>query len=199
MSRFKEAVEEILTGISDAMGKVDQAEIEEFIDALIRAQKAGKMILLVGAGRSSLVGRAFAMRLMHLGFNVFVMGETINPAVAEGDIILIISGSGSTTLPVTAARMAKKLGVKVLAVTSNPVSPLGKISDLKVVIHGRSIVDREDEYVSRQLLGEHESLTPMGTLFENSCMVFLDGLIANLMDRLRVSEDEMKRRHTVIE
>ncbi len=199
MSRFKEAVEEILTGISDAMGQVDQVEIEEFIEALIRAKKAAKMILLVGAGRSSLVGRAFAMRLMHLGFNVFVMGETINPAVTEGDIVLIISGSGSTTLPVTAARMAKKIGVKVLAVTSNPVSPLGKIADLKVVIHGRSIVDREDEYVSRQLLGEHESLTPMGTLFENSCMVFLDGLIANLMDRLRVSEDEMKRRHTVIE
>jgi len=199
MSRFKEAVEEILTGISDAMDQVDQAEIEEFIEALIQAQKARKMILLVGAGRSSLVGRAFAMRLMHLGFNVFVMGETINPAMAEGDIILIISGSGSTTLPVTAAKMAKKLSVKVLAVTSNPASPLGKISDLKVIIHGRNIADREDEYISRQLLGEHESLTPMGTLFENSCMVFLDGLIANLMDRLKVSENEMKRRHTVIE
>lgn len=199
MRRFEEAVEEILNGISEAMSQVDLEQVSEFTNLLIRVQGEGRKVLVVGAGRSSLVGRAFAMRLMHLGFDVFVMGETINPAVSEGDISLIISGSGSTTLPVTVAGMAKKLGVRVLAVTSNPDSPLGKMADHTVVVPGRSMVAREDEYLSRQLLGEHESLTPMGTLFENSCMIFLDSLIAELMDRLAVSEDEMKRRHAAIE
>ena len=132
MRRFGEAVEEILSGISDAMGKVDMGQVERLIEALLQAQGEGRKILVVGAGRSSLVGRAFAMRLLHLGFNVFVMGETLNPSVTQGDIALIISGSGSTTLPVTVTGMAKKLRVKVLAVTSNPDSPIGKMADLMV-------------------------------------------------------------------
>jgi 6-phospho-3-hexuloisomerase len=199
MRRFAEAVGEILKGISDAMEKVDPENVEDLVNELIRAHDEGRRVLVVGAGRSSLVGRAFAMRLMHLGLNVYVLGETINPSVADGDIALVISGSGSTALPVTVAEMAKKLGVRVLAVTSNPDSPLGKLADLTVVVPGRSKAAREDEYHSRQLLGEHESLTPMGTLFENSSMVFLDSLIVELMDRLGVSEDEMKRRHAAIE
>jgi 6-phospho-3-hexuloisomerase len=199
MRRFAEAVGEIIKGISDAMEKVDPENVEDLVKELIRAHDEGRRVLVVGTGRSSLVGRAFAMRLMHLGFNVYVLGETINPSVADGDIALVISGSGSTALPVTVAEMAKKLGVRVLAVTSNPESPLGKLADLTVVVPGRSKAAREDEYHSRQLLGEHESLTPMGTLFENSSMVFLDSLIAELMDRLGVSEDEMKRRHAAIE
>lgn len=199
MRRFSDAVGEILKGISDAMEKVNPEDIEDLVNELIRAHDEGRRVLVVGAGRSSLVGRAFAMRLMHLGLNVYVLGETINPSVADGDIALVISGSGSTALPVTVAEMAKKLGVRVLAVTSNPGSPLGKLADLTVVVPGRSMAAREEEYHSRQLLGEHESLTPMGTLFENSAMVFLDSLIAELMDRLGVSEDEMKRRHAAIE
>jgi 6-phospho-3-hexuloisomerase len=199
MRRFSEAVGEILKGISDAMEKVDPENVEDLVSELIRAHDEGRRVLIIGAGRSSLVGRAFAMRLMHLGLNVYVLGETINPSVADGDIALVISGSGSTALPVTVAEMAKKLGVRVLAVTSNPESPLGKLADLTVVVPGRSKAAREDEYHSRQLMGEHESLTPMGTLFENSCMVFLDSLIAELMARMGVSEDEMKRRHAAIE
>jgi 6-phospho-3-hexuloisomerase len=199
MRRLEEAAEEILRGISDAIRRLDTSQVEGMLEALLRARSEGRKVLIVGAGRSGLVGRAFAMRLMHLGFNTYVMGETITPSVEEGDLILVISGSGSTTLPVAVAEMAKRLNTKVLAVTSHLDSPLGKIADQSVVILGREMIAREDEYVSRQLLGEHESLAPMGTLFEESCMVFLDSIIAELMIRLDVSEEEMKRKHAVIE
>jgi len=199
MKRFEEALDEILRGISESMTQLNHDQVENITQALLRARKAGKRVLIVGAGRSGLVGRAFAMRLMHLGVNVYVMGETINPAVGQDDLAIIISGSGSTALPVTVAEIAKKLGVKVLAVTSNPDSLLGKAADHVVRVPGRSRVALEEEYHSRQLLGEHESLTPMGTLFENSCMIFLDSLIAELMGRLGMSEEDLKRRHAVIE
>ena len=199
MRRFEEAIDEILKGISNAMNQVNPAQIEGVTQALLHARDEERRVLIVGAGRSGLVGRAFAMRLMHLGFNVYVMGETINPAVGEDDLAIIISGSGSTTLPVTVAEIAKKLGVKVLAITSNPKSLLRKAADHGVRVPGRSRVALEEEYHSRQLLGEHESLTPLGTLFENSCMILLDCLIAELMGRLGMSEEEMKRRHAAIE
>lgn len=199
MTRFEEAVGEILKGISKVIRQIDPDQVEGVIQALLKSRSEDKRVLIVGAGRSGLVGRAFAMRLMHLGFNVYVLGETINPAVGEDDLVIVISGSGSTALPVTVAGIAKKLGVNVLAITSNPDSQLGRAADHIMRVPGRSTVALEEEYHSRQLLGEHESLTPMGTLFENSCMILLDSLIAELMGQLGMSEEEMRRRHAAIE
>ena len=81
--------------------------------------------------------------------------------MTKGDLVLVIPGSGSTTLPVTVAEMAKSIGVKVLIVTSNPNSPLGRATDMTVVVLGSSKFAREDEFHSRQLLGEPEFLAPM--------------------------------------
>lgn len=53
-------------------------------------------IFVVGTGRSELVGKAFAMRLMHLGFNVHVVGEVTTPAIRDKDCLIAISGSGET-------------------------------------------------------------------------------------------------------
>ena len=196
---FNEAAEEILRGISEAMRGLSLSQVGGMLEALLLAKSERRKILVVGAGRSGLVGKAFAMRLMHLGFNIYVMGETITPDVGDGDLVLVISGSGSTTLPLTVAKMAKSLGAKVLAVTSHPTSPLGMIADLVVNVPGREMKAREDEYHSRQLLGDHEPLAPMGTMFEDSCMVFLDSIIAELMARMGISEEAMKSKHATIE
>ncbi len=199
MEFLVQAYEEILAGISNALRGLDPKHVDEMITTLINVRNNGKKVMVVGAGRSGLVGKAFAMRLMHLGFNIYVLGETITPDVGEGDLVLVISGSGSTTLPVTAAEMAEKLGAFVLAVTSQPTSPLAKTSKLVVHLPGRQIIQAEEEYHSRQLRGQHESLAPMGTMFEDACMVFLDSVIVELMNRLGATEEVMKRRHATIE
>jgi 6-phospho-3-hexuloisomerase len=199
MRRLNEAAEEILKGIKNAIDNLDHSQIESIIKALLEARENDKKLLLVGAGRSGLVGRAFAMRLMHLGFQVYVMGETITPQVGKGDIVIVVSGSGTTNLPVTIAEMAKKLGSKVMAITSHPDSPLAEIADQVTILLGRETVAMEEDYFSRQLLGEHESLAPMGTMFEDSCMVLFDSIVVEIMARLNISEEEMKERHAVIE
>jgi 6-phospho-3-hexuloisomerase len=199
MEYLTQAFEEILDGMSKALRGLDPLSVETMILRLIEVRNNGKKVMVVGAGRSGLVGKAFAMRLMHLGFNVYVLGETITPNVGEGDLVLVISGSGSTTLPVTVAEMAKKLGSFVVSVTSRPNSVLAKTSDHVVHLPGRQIMDAEEEYHSRQLIGQHESLAPMGTMFEDTCMVFLDSVIVELMNRLGATEEVMRRRHATIE
>jgi 6-phospho-3-hexuloisomerase len=199
MERLHEAADEILKGIQVTIENLNPEQIDSLINTLIEAGDQGKKVVVVGAGRSGLVGKAFAMRLMHLGFNVYVMGETITPSVGEGDIVIVVSGSGTTNLPVTVAEMSKILGAKVLAITSRPDSPLGKISDNVAVVLGREHIVREEDYYSRQLLGEHESLAPMGTMFEVTCMILFDSIVAELMARLEVSEEDMRERHAVIE
>lgn len=194
-----EASEEILRGMARAINAIDPGQVETLLDTLQDVKREGRKALVIGAGRSGLVGKAFAMRLMHVGIDVYVIGETITPAIGEGDIVIIISGSGSGVMSTTAARMAKRLGSIIFAVTSHPDSDLGQVSDHIVVVPGRETVAEESDYQSRQLLGEHESLAPMGTLFEATCAVFLDGLIAELMTRLEVSETSMKEKHSTIE
>ncbi|TLN15244.1 SIS domain-containing protein, partial [bacterium] len=101
------ASRDILHEVSESIGKVDPGNLQRMVDTLIMTKAKGKRVLLVGAGRSGLVARAFALRLMHLGFNVYVHGETITPAIGKGDLVIAISGSGSTKLVVTAAEIAE--------------------------------------------------------------------------------------------
>jgi len=196
---FEMAVKELLSGAERVIKSIDRESIEEFIRTLVEAREKRRKVFIVGSGRSGLVGKAFALRLMHLGFNTYVAGETIIPALRKGDIVVAISGSGMTKTVVALAEAAKEIGVKVIAVTSHPDSKLGRIADQVVVIKGRTKVAEERNYEIRQLMGEHESLAPLGTMFEVSAMIFLDSVIAELMRRLGVTEEEMRRRHAVVE
>jgi 6-phospho-3-hexuloisomerase len=200
LNSVKESSVEILDNIRRALEAIDPSQVEDMLNTLVITKARGSKVLIVGVGRSGLVGRAFAMRLMHLGFDVYVLGETITPAMGRGDLVIVISGSGSTTIPVTAAAIAKKANAKVLAITSFPDSSLGKLAEKMVVIQGRRREPREvEEYFSRQLLGEHEPLAPLGTIFEDTCMIFLDAVVVELMKRLETSEAEMKAKHATIE
>ncbi|MEM2020965.1 MAG: 6-phospho-3-hexuloisomerase [Zestosphaera sp.] len=174
-------------------------EVEKFISKLISVYYDSRKILVLGAGRSGLVGRAFAMRLSHLGFNVYVFGETINPPLNPGDMLIAISGSGRTKLVVTAAEAAKSLGAVVVSITTYPNSPLGSMSDITVRVPGRTKVSGEDDYNVRQLKGLYEPLAPLGTLFEVTTLVMLDSVAAELMARLGKTEEDLKLRHANIE
>jgi 6-phospho-3-hexuloisomerase len=182
-----------------AADAIDLSEVDKMVEVLINAYRTKRKALVMGAGRSGLVGKAFAMRLLHLGFNSYVLGETIVPSVSSGDVAIAISGSGRTGLIVEAADAAKKVGTYVVAITTYPESPLGKIADLVVRIPGRSKISKMDDYFARQILGLHEPLAPLGTLFEDTAMLFLDGVIYYLMIKLNVTEEEMKSRHANVE
>ena len=194
------AMEQITEFIKKAVEEIDGESVKAFIEVLSSVYSdMSKKILVMGAGRSGLVGKAFAMRLMHMGFNVYVLGETIVPSVRKGDVVIAISGSGRTQLIVAAAEAAKKVGARVVAITTYSESPLGRIADLVVRVPGRTKMVKMDDYFARQILGIHEPLAPLGTLFEDTTMVFLDSVIYSLMKRLGISEDEMRQRHANIE
>jgi 6-phospho 3-hexuloisomerase len=192
LSYVKEVSGWILKGVNGVIQSIEQEEIEGIIKAILDA-RANK-ILLLGTGRSGFVGRAFALRLMHLGFNVYVSGETITPALTKQDLVIAISGSGTTTTVVAQASVADSIGAKVIAVTSHPESRLSTFADEVVTIKGRTKIDQDFDYDRRQITGEYDN-APLGTMFELSVMVFLDSVIADLMHRLGMTEIDLKKRH----
>ncbi|MCQ2738168.1 MAG: 6-phospho-3-hexuloisomerase [archaeon] len=196
MDVMRESIDAIIGNIRKAEDLLTEEDIDSFLNVL----RESKRIFVTGAGRSGLVGKAFAMRLMHLGFVVYVVGETTTPAIGANDCILAISGSGETSNIISAAKNAKKLGANVLAVTSYPESTLGKLADGKVVVKGRTKLEVDDkDYLKRQIHGNYTMLTPLGTAFELTSLVFLDALVPELMEAMDVTEEDLKARHTNLE
>ncbi len=176
---------------------ISDEDVEKFISELLHA----KRIYVMGAGRSGLVAKAFAMRLMHLGFQAFVVGETITPSLSKGDIMVIFSGSGRTKTVADIAETAKEIGAKICLITSDAHSRIGKISDCIVIIehHRDAVTDDAVEFEIRQMMGDHKSFAPLGTLFETASMIFADAVISRLMEITQTDEIALKNRHTNVE
>ena len=196
MEIMKTSIKAILNNIETAQDFLDENAIDEFENIII----ASNNVFVTGAGRSGLAAKAFAMRLMHLGLRAYVVGETISPAINEDDCIVAISGSGETNTIVSAARISKNRGAKVLALTSYPESTLGQLADSYILVKGRTKKEVDDEnYMKRQIHGNYTSLTPLGTAFELTTLVFLDAIVSELMEKMEQTESDLKARHTVLE
>ena len=193
MGFVKEVTDWVLQEIGVVIQSIDEGEIERMIDVILESKE--NKILLIGTGRSGFVGRAFALRLMHLGFNVYVSGETITPALTPNDLVMVISGSGTTTTSLAQAEVAERIGSKIIAITSHSDSPLAKVAGEVVVVKGRTKLDQIQDYEGRQIRGEYDN-APLGTMFELSVMVFLDSVIADLMQRLGIHEIDLRKRHS---
>ncbi len=180
-----------------ALAVIDRID-EEQVDRMIQAISNAKSVFIVGSGRSELIGKAFAMRLMHLGFVVYVVGDVTTPAINKEDCLIAISGSGETRTVTIAAETAAESGASVIGITANTSSTLGKYLDVTVNIESKTKIPWK-HYTSHVLKGNYDDLTPMGTLFEDSTHLFLDGLISEFMARLGKKEIDLKMRHATIE
>jgi 6-phospho 3-hexuloisomerase len=143
-------------------------------------------IFVYGAGRSGLVSKAFAIRLVHLGFQTFVIGETIGAPVKKGDLVVIVSGSGETIPAVMTAEIARKMGAKLIVITERRNSRITQFADIALVL---SATCKEPE---------KKILAPLGTLFEASAWVLLDSIVAELMKHKGETEESMRKRHATL-
>ena len=164
------------------------------IDAAQMAALAGQLgqpgrVFIAGAGRSGLVLRMAAMRLMHLGMDVHVAGDTTTPAIAAGDLLLLASGSGTTSGVVKSAETAAKAGARIAAFTTNPDSPLGKLADALVIIPAAQKTDHGSS-VTRQY---------SGSLFEQVLFLASEAIFQSLWDNTDAPAEELWLRHANLE
>lgn len=194
-SLFRDALNVFASQISSLPEKIDQKEVKEFATALHRIDHMGCYIFVFGRGRSQLIGEAFATRLSNLGYNVFIIGDSVTPAIRKRDGVIFVSGSGETDDTVRAAQRAKKIGAIVFGITSKPDSTMAKYCDHLLKVPGRSRIDRGRDYLDDQIKGRYAPLAPMGTLFEISAMIVLDSIIPEIARLKGFDEAEMRKRH----
>lgn len=99
-----ETIDKILNEISILSEKLSNDQLEKMKELIF----SSKRVFIGGAGRSFLIAKAFAVRLMQLGFVVHIAGEVTTPAIRKDDLFIVPSGSGETSGVVQNARIAKK-------------------------------------------------------------------------------------------
>ncbi len=146
-------------------------------------------VFVGGAGRSGLVLRMAAMRLMHLGLTVHVVGDTTTPAISSSDVLLVASGSGTTSGVVKSAKTASKVGARIVAFTTDRESPLAGLAHVVVIIPGAQKTDHGTS-VSRQYAG---------SLFEQVLFLATEALFQSLWDNIAAPPEELWERHANLE
>ena len=184
---MKHVIDTIANEVQEVLKRINPNESEKLADEL----KATNRIFLAGTGRSGLVGKIFAMRLMHSEYQVYVVGETITPSIEPEDLLLVISGSGSTESLKYYATKAKDVGAKLALVTTNKDSAIGKISDYTVVIPAAT---------KKRLAHEPSTIQPLGSQFDQSAHLLLDAVMVFLLQQ-QESKDEssLNKKHANLE
>jgi 6-phospho-3-hexuloisomerase len=165
--------------------EIDFNQVADIIPFIHNADR----IFIVGAGRTGLALKAAAMRLMHLGFTVFVAGETTTPAIRNNDLLIAGSGSGTTGTIVKAAEKAVSVGAKVITISTSMTSPLAKLSDHVAILPAAQKQDH-GATISRQYAG---------SLFEQSVLLLTDAIIQTLWQMDGTPAEELWQRHTNLE
>ena len=114
--------------------------------------------------------------------------KKITPALRENEVYLAISGSGTTKNTLSNAKAAKKLGLKIIAVTSKEESELGQLADCIIKVPGR--IKGDQKTASIQLLS---------SLFDQSVHIVLDELCLKLSRRDKVSDEMAAGNHVNVE
>jgi 6-phospho-3-hexuloisomerase len=156
-----------------------------FIEDLTEAPR----VFVVGEGRSGLLAKAFAMRLMHLQKTVFVVGETTTPAISQNDLIIAYSGSGETTGTFLLAEQAVALGAKLIAITAHPDSRLGRKASrvLKIAAPSKGELQQTD------------SMQYSGSLFEQGAFLATEAIVFSIMTRWGKTPKQLWEKHANLE
>ncbi|NOV03851.1 6-phospho-3-hexuloisomerase [Paenibacillus planticolens] len=184
--RTNEYAAVILEELQQAAHRLDAVQADLLVERILASRK----VFLAGAGRSGLMAKAFAMRLMHMGMDAYVVGETITPNITASDMLIIASGSGETRSLISMGEKAKSLQATVAAVTIFPESTIGQLADLTVKLPG-SPKDKSNS--------QYSTIQPMGSLFEQTLLLFFDAVILRLMEKKGYDSTTLFDRHANLE
>ncbi|MFO7691337.1 MAG: 6-phospho-3-hexuloisomerase [Cryobacterium sp.] len=183
-----ESLDLITSEVTDLVSTI-VAEANPALDDAAARLRAARRVFVLGAGRSGLALRMTAMRLMHLGLDVHVVGDVTTPAITAEDVLLVASGSGTTGAIVRAADTAVAAGASVVAITTAPESPVAALAAETIVVPAAVKTDHEGA-ISAQY---------SGGLFEQTVMLLGDAIFHSLWTASGATAEELWPRHANLE
>jgi len=178
---------EILEELCTLSEHVNQKDINELVSLIESTNK----IFLAGAGRSGFMTRGFANRLMHLGYEAYVVGETTAPPAKDGDLVIIGSGSGETDSLVSIAKKAIAQNAKIALISIYDQSSIGKLASVVIKLPGSTRKSGEGKGIP--------TIQPLGSSYEQLLLLTCDSIVLNIMRKKNIEYEEMFARHANLE
>jgi 6-phospho-3-hexuloisomerase len=172
-------MQEILKELGQLNATLSEAEVNQFADILLTSY--GKKIVGLGAGRMGYSLQAFMMRLSHLGFKSFMIGDTALPRIGPEDIVVVNSSSGETPTILLLTQIAKSNGATILVITKNRSSSLVSLADYKIVY------------------GDIDTSQMMKTIYEQFSFLLFDLITSKLAKNVPLSIEQIEKNHSVLE
>jgi 6-phospho-3-hexuloisomerase len=184
-----ESLGAIVNETTGLLAAITTGESAKSLNAAASVLNNADRVFVLGAGRSGLALRMTAMRLMHLGLTVHIVGDDTTPAIRGGDALLVASGSGTTANIVAAATTSADLGADIVAITTAPDSALAKMATVVIEIPAAQKLVRDGA----------RSIQYAGGLFEQAVVFVGDALFHSLWLASGQTADEIWPRHANIE
>ena len=177
--RAADEIAAVLSGISEA-------QIAEFRTAVL----ASEQVLTHGVGREGLVMRSFAMRLMHLGVPVSVVGDMTAGPSGPGTLFVCSAGPGAFTTIGALIDIAREAGASVALFTAHPEEALARRAHHVIAVPAQTMTGSREGAASQQI---------MGSVYEQALWVLLDSVVWQLARQTGRSQEQMAARHTNME
>lgn len=163
---------------------------DDVLDSAVDALASAARIVCYGVGREGLMIRALAMRLYHLGLDAHVVGDMAAPPVSAGDWLVASAGPGGFSTVDALLGVARRAGARTLLFTAQPDGSAASLADVVCVLPAQTMADDRHESAS---------LLPMGSVYEGAQFFVYELLVLKLRERLRVTPERMRARHTNLE
>ena len=194
---YKRNTSLIVGEINYILKNIDSKQTNNLINQIILANR----IFLVAIGRVNLALQCFGKRLSHLGFKVELVGSLTEKPATKKDLLVVASGSGESIVPLHIAKKAKKIGCKVLHITSAKKSSIRKIADYVVEFnapHKKDII-KNKESLSDSASKTKTSIQPMSTLFDQALHIYGDIVSIQIIEKLRLKKINLWKYHANLE
>ncbi|MFW9924683.1 MAG: SIS domain-containing protein, partial [Candidatus Thorarchaeota archaeon] len=181
-------------------------KLMELYNLLNDTRKKRRVVHVTGMGRSGRAAEFFADLLKDLGFQVSIIGRTLALPVKLDDVVIGFSGSGKTSTTVANVGVCIDGGAKIITLTQNEQSRLGRLADICLIIPKSKKLQKSEElpeietdkefvFALSQIPEEMQSsLSPMGTLFELSALLVsigLTGMLKSETDPIRAFQSTL--------
>jgi 6-phospho-3-hexuloisomerase len=157
----------------------DQKAVDDFIDLMCASRS--RVIVGLGAGRMGYAIQSFVMRVSHLGYRSYMIGDTTLPRVDEDTIVVVNTSSGETPSIKLYVEQCKDANCHIVVLTAGVNSSIAALADLVITM---------PKLGSDQL---------MKTAYEQYTFILLDHIAQSVFLKSNLDRAWVEQNHSILE
>ena len=136
-----------------------------------------------------------------MGLKIELVGSLTEKPASKNDLLIVASGSGESIIPLEITKKAKKIGCKILHITSAKKSSIRKLANYVVELNTptKKTKIKMKESLSDSISKTKTSIQPMSTLFDQVLHIYGDVVSTQIIEKLKLNKTNLWENHANLE